>query len=179
MTSVLARTIDGIQDILAICPCCGEIFRLVEGKFIFPQRKPKTCGYLELIAFESRLSAEDERVTSAEARFEERLEDQREDLTEKGRRRAKQKLKKIDPTFSGRNIDPQDVKLIFDPVEYLIFHGLNSEDGVDMVEFVTRVPENKRQEAIVESVDSTVRHGDVEFETLQMKDDGSFEILKA
>jgi hypothetical protein len=47
------------------------------------------------------------------------------------------------------------------------------------VEFVSRSPDSKAREAIVESIDKTVQNGDVEFETLHMKDDGSFEIRKA
>lgn len=177
--NVLLQTIDGIQEILAICPCCGEIFRLVEGKFIFPQKRPKTCEYLELIALEGNLSAEEDRLASAEERFEEKLRAQRQKFVELGRRRAKKKLKKIDPTFSAKGIDPQDVKVIFDPVEYLIFHGLNSEDGVDLVEFVSRTPDSKTKELIVKSIDKTIKNGDVEFETLHMRDDGSFDIRKA
>jgi predicted Holliday junction resolvase-like endonuclease len=151
----------------------------VEGKFVFPQKRPKTCEYLELVTLENRLDAEDERLTSAEERFNSRLENQREQLTEQGRRLAKRKLKKIDPTFSAKDIDPQDVKVIFDPVEYIIFHGLNSGEGVDLVEFVSRTPDSKAQETIVKSIDKTVQNGDIEFETLHMKDDGSFEIRKA
>lgn len=179
MTNALVHAIDGIQEVLAVCPCCGEIFRLVEAKFIFPQRPPRTCEYLDLVALERKLAVQDERLASAEERFNARLEDQREGLIERGRRRAKTKLKKIDPTFSGRDIDPQDVKLIFHPVEYIIFHGLNSERGVDLVEFVSRLPDSKAQEMIVRSIDTTVRGGNVEFETLHMKDDGTFEVRKA
>ncbi|SRR5260370_22236327 len=177
--NVLVQTIDGIQEVLAICPCCGEIFRLVEGKFTFPQERPKRCEYLDLVALEGRVSAEDDRVGSAEERFETKLNAQRKRRIELGRRQAKKKLKKIDPTFSGRGIDPQDVKVLFDPVEYLIFHGLNSEDKLNFVEFVSRSPDSKKQEAIVKSIDKTIRSGNVEFETLHMRDDGSFDIQEA
>lgn len=176
--NILLQTIDGIQEVLAICPCCGEIFRLVEGKFIFPQKRPEACEYLELIALEQKLSDEEDRLTSAEERFKESLRAQREKFVELGRKQAKKKLKKIDPTFSARDIDPQDVKVIFNPVEYLIFHGLNSEEGVDLVEFVSRSPESRAEETIVECIEKTIRDGDVEFETLHMRDDGSFEIRK-
>lgn len=177
--NILVQTIDGIQEVLAICPCCGEIFRLVEAKFIFPQKRPKTCEYWELVALENRVADQEDRLASAEERFSEKLERQREQLIQQGRQLAKRKLKKIDPTFSAKDIDPQDVKVIFDPVEYIIFHGLNSGDGVDFVEFVSRIPDSKAQETIVKSIDKTIRTGDVEFETLHMKDDGSFEIRKA
>lgn len=177
--NVLIQTIDGIQEVLAICPCCGEIFRLVEGKFIFPQKRPKRCMYLDLVSIENELTNEGDRLTSAEMRFAERLEKQREPLREQGRRLAKMKLNKIDPTFSGKGIDPQDVKAIMHPVEYIIFHGLNSEEGVDRVEFVSRSPDSKTQEEVVKSIDITIRNGDVEFETIHIKDDGSFDIRKA
>jgi len=177
--NVLVQTIDGIQEVLAVCPCCGEIFRLVEGKFIFPQSRPQTCEYLDLVALERKVSDEEDRLASAEERFEERLRAHRKRFIELGRRRAKKRLRKIDPTFSGREIDPQDVKVLFDPVEYLIFHGLNSDRGVDFVEFVSRVPTSRSQESIVKSIDKTIRAGDVGFETLHMKDDGSFEVRKA
>ena len=177
--NALIQTVDGIQEVLAICPCCGNIFRLVEGKFIFPKKHPKTCDYHELVARENKLAAEDERLESAEERFKESIKNQKAHLRELGLQEAKRMLKKIDPTFSAKNINPQDVKVIFDPVEYVIFHGLNSEEGVKLVEFISRSPDNKTRESIVESIDMTIRNGDVEFETLRMKDDGSFDIKKA
>jgi predicted Holliday junction resolvase-like endonuclease len=175
----LIQAIDSVQELLAICPCCYEIFRLVEGKFIFPQTRPRSSEYLELVTLESRVDAEEDCLYSAEARFNEGLDKQRRELREMGRRLAKIKLRKIDPIFSARDIDPQDVKAIFHPVEYIIFHGLHSDEGVDFLEFVSRSPESKTQEAIVESIDMTVRNGDIEFETLYMRDDGSFAVRKA
>ena len=94
-------------------------------------------------------------------------------------RQAKRKLRKIDPTFSGSNTDPQDVKVLFDPVEYIVFRGLNSERGVQLVEFVSRSPENRAQEVTVKSIDRTIRNGSIGVETLHMQDDGSFEIRSA
>lgn len=177
--NILIQTIDGIQEVLAICPCCGEIFRLVEGKFVFPKKQLMQCEYLELVSLEKKVDLEDKRLSDAEDRFLIKLKGLKKQLAERGRNQAKQKLKKIDPVFSAKGIDPQDVKAIFDPVEYVIFHGLNSERGVDLVELVSRSPESKPQETIVKAIDKTVRKGNVEFVTLQMKDDGSFDIKKA
>jgi predicted Holliday junction resolvase-like endonuclease len=176
--NTLLQTIDGIQEVLGICPCCGEIFRLVEAKFIFPRKRPRTSEYLGLVTLENNIATECEILALAEAEFDEALEEQREQLREKGRKLAKNKLKQIDPTFSGNNINPQDVKALLHPVEYVIFHGLNTSEGVDIVEFVSRSPRNKLQEQIVTSIDATIRNGDVSFESLHMGDDGSFEIRK-
>jgi predicted Holliday junction resolvase-like endonuclease len=177
--NTLPEAINGLQNVLGICPCCGEIFRLVEGKFIFPQLQPRTCDYLELVGEEQKLAGAQERFQSESDRFEQKVEEQRERWREKGRRRTKRRLKKIDPTFSGNDIDPQDVKAIFHPVEYVIFHGLCSERGVRLVELVSRMPTNRAREVVLKSINDTIRRGDVGFETLHMKDDGTFECVKA
>lgn len=170
----LLETINNLQEVLGICPCCGEMFRLVEAKFIFPRISPKSCEYLDLVALEFLSSGEDARMTAAEERFEEQFEEQKEQLRERARRAVRRRMKKIDPTFTGRNIDPQDVKAIFHPVEYIVFNGLCSGDGVDHVKFISRAPRTREQELLVRSIDDTIQSGNLDFETLHMKDDGSF-----
>lgn len=174
--STLTKTIEGVQEILVICPCCGDIFRLVDGKLVFPKKPPKACEYLSLVGLENKFAREDDLLSSSEFEFDEALNAQRHQLTDQGRKQAKQSLKEIDPIFSGAGVDPQDVKVIFDPVEYVVFHGLASESGVQFIEFISRSPNSKRQEALIESISKTIKNGDVEFETLRMRNDGSFDV---
>ena len=98
---------------------------------------------------------------------------------EKARSVVKLRIKKIDPTFTGRNIDPQDVKAVFHPVEYIVFQGLCSGLGVKELKFISRSPKTKAQEALVRSMDQTVQKGNLEFETLHLQEDGSFIVRKA
>jgi predicted Holliday junction resolvase-like endonuclease len=172
--------IDGIQEILAICPCCGcgKVFRLVEGRFIFPQRPLRLSEYSDLVTLENNLRRREERLQTAEEDFNAEMKEKKEQLAKRGQRQAKRKLKQIDPVFSAGGIDPQDVKVIFDPVEYLIFHGLN-RDNVRLLEFVSRQPNSKCQEATINSIDRVIKNGDVSFETLRLKDDGTFETIPA
>jgi predicted Holliday junction resolvase-like endonuclease len=177
--NALLQTICGLQEVLAICPCCGKLFRLIDAKFLFPEISPKSCDYLELVALEKALGNQNETLSAAEQDFLDKIKEQHERLVRRGRRRAKSKLKKIDPTFSGKNIDPQDVSVIFHPVEYIIFHGLNSSAGAEGLEFLSREPESAHEEVMAKSIEATISKGDVHFETLYMKDDGSFEIEEA
>jgi hypothetical protein len=48
--------------------------------------------------------------------------------------------------FSAKGIDPQDVKVNLDPVQYLIFQGLKAGYRVDLLEFVSRVPSSESQD---------------------------------
>jgi predicted Holliday junction resolvase-like endonuclease len=177
--NVLLQTIDGLQEVLGICPCCGELFRLIEAKFVFPKRLPRPCEFLELLALERHCGDEDARMTAAEERFEQKFADQCEQLREEARIRVKRRMKIIDPTFTARNIDPQDVKAIFHPVEYIVFNGLCSGGGVDHLKFISRTPQTRAQEILVNSMDATVRGGNIEFEILHLKNDGSFAVRKA
>lgn len=174
----LARTIDGLQEILGICPCCGEIFRLVEAKFIFPQRRPRPCEFLDLLAVERKASIQQQQIEDAECRFEEKLESQREELKEQAKALVKKKMRRIDPTFTGRNINPQDVKAIFHPVEYVVFYGLCADDYVKTIRLVSRLPRSKSEQILAESLEATVLKGYVEFETLRLNEDGSFFVHK-
>ena len=65
------------------------------------------------------------------------------------------------------------------PLEFIIFHGHQSEDGCGCVELVSRSPTNKKQETIMKSIQSVVDDGNYQFETLQLKADGSFKITVA
>jgi predicted Holliday junction resolvase-like endonuclease len=177
--NVLIQTIDGIQEILAICPCCGEIFRLVEGKFLFPQKRQRTCDYMQVVSLENEAYAAEDQLLDLEQAFKEDLEKQRSHLQEIGRKQARTRLMTIDPVFSGNDINPQDVKAIMDPVEYIIFHGHKSDDGCGCVELVSRSPIGKKQETITSSIQMAIERGNVEFETLRMKNDGSFDITVA
>jgi len=172
--NALIQTIDGLQELLAVCPCCGEIFRLVEGKFLFPQLRQRESVYTKIVKAEAQLDDEARMLCEEEQALQEHLDEQRSGLRMLGRQNAKNRLKKIDPVFSGQNINPQDVKAIMDPIEYIIFHGHKSDDRCGCIELVSRSPVSKKQEMITKSIRSVVENERVEFETLRMLDDGSF-----
>lgn len=175
----LVEVIDGAQEVLGICPCCGDIFRLVEAKFIFPKRKTRPSEYLDVEELEAQLSAGEVRLSLQEERFEDGLEAKRETLRALGRKQAKQRLRRIDPVFSGRKVDPQDVRVVFDPVEFVVFHGLNAGPDLSHIELVSRVPVTKNEETVADAIGKTIRNGNVDFETLQLDGEGRFRVEKA
>jgi len=181
----LLLIIDEMQGILGICPCCGEIFRLTEAKLSFPQKKlkPSQFGkYLDNLFIieskENKLSKSKERLWEQEEKHALRLKELKEKSINIGRRKAKTELKKIDPHFSGRNIDPQDVKVIFDPVEYIVFNNLNSERPINSIELINREPNSKREENIVNSIRKTITKGNYGFEILQIDKNGNIKQKK-
>ena len=102
---------------------------------------------------------------------------EQEKARRKGQLLAKRRLKEIDPLFSGKGIDPQDVKTIFDPVDFIVFDGMNSEsERIKSIDFVAYEPHNGKQEKILKSIQSTIKKGDIEFNSLRVNREGEVEI---
>lgn len=179
----LLYIINGVQGILGICPCCGEFFRLSDAKIGFSSSSVKKSPYQEYLLEQNRVNKLEKKVDAAETRYynykekqEEKLEHEREKARESGRRKVKSTLKKIDPVFSGNGFNPQDVKVIFDPVEYIVFSRLNSSLPVNGIHFVSHEPTTKRQEKIMEHISKVIDKGNIEFEVIRVKKDGSLGI---
>jgi predicted Holliday junction resolvase-like endonuclease len=167
--------VDEMQGILGICPCCGEIFRLTEARLKFPEMQPRTSDYTDYLRAVAAFSHSEKEILAAEMRLEmleekhiTALDKAKEIARDKGRKKAKNILKKIDPVFSGNDIDPQDVKVLFDPVEFVVFDKLNTQEELKKVEFVNHSPTNKREENIERSLLKIIRNGNYEFSILHV-----------
>lgn len=113
------------------------------------------------------------------SRIEERLDEQEDHIrrrsAELGQRQAKRHLRKIDRRFSGSGLDPQDVKVLFDPVEYVVFDGM-TKGSIKRIAFLAHSPVNRYDEELLRSVDAAVTKGNVEFKTLRVLDDGKIRV---
>jgi predicted Holliday junction resolvase-like endonuclease len=163
MTPLIAKVFEELNQILLICPSCEEVIYLSEAR-------PFLLG--------KQLHSEIDEIRSAELKLEKaetRLNEIEESLrmiaAESGRRAAKRLLKKIDPSFSGAGYDPQDVKVIFDPVTYLVFDGM-TKSKLNEVIFVAAEPRNKQSETLQKSIENVIKGGNYEFKVLQVDESG-------
>ena len=162
------------QYIYGICPCCKEVFKLSECKLRFPSLQKKDDPFFQLKQLEKKVEMESLHLEKYEEKTEKYLELAQKRARRKGQLLAKKQLKKIDPVFSGRNIDPQDVKTIFDPVEFVVFNHMNSESGIIKgIEFVSLDPKTRRKEVAVKSISSVLKKGNIEFKTIRVNKDGT------
>lgn len=152
-----------MKRLYGFCPCCGELFRLSEATLFTADPPPKT-------EFDN-IEDQRRRLKRAIEKFDERKAMIREAAVQKGQREAKKRLKKIVPFFIARRIDPQDVKVIFNPVNYVVFRGLNST-GVKAVELVDSPAETKSHERVHQSIAAALKAGNIEWATLRIEDGG-------
>lgn len=164
MPSSLGRSFSDMSQIAGICPCCGELFYVSEAR-PYHAASNKKSFIDSLRAAELRLEKEEERLQDLEIGL-------REAAATSGLKTAKKLLKKIDPVFSGGGLDPQDVKVMFDPVTYVVFNGL-SRGKVKEVALLAKEPISSDAEKIQTSLRAAVEAGNYEFRIVHVDRDGS------
>lgn len=159
----LVGVLNEMKRIYGICPCCDEPFRLSDATLFTKVAPPKTPF---------------EKIDDAFARLERRIEifeGEEEEMREKARRlgqlAARKRLREIAPFFAGRKIDPQDVKVLFHPVEYVVFRGMQS-DRCASVDFIDHPPNNRERERVQRSLEKAITAGNLEWQTFRIDENG-------
>ncbi len=162
-TPILAAFQD-FQRILVVCPRCGGIHRLSEMKLSY-RAKPKRTWLDELRDRKRRMDL-------AEERFEEQKAELRRRAQEMGRRRLPAMLKKRVPTISRLGYYPQDLKPMFDPVDFVVFDGMTLRESVRRLVLLDGPARDKRRERIQDSIRRVLKHGNYEWRTVRLGSDG-------
>jgi predicted Holliday junction resolvase-like endonuclease len=152
-----------LGNILCVCPQCEELFYLSEARPYLRGQQPRSIV--------DSIRAEEQRLERAEEQLDEIESSLREKAAEAGLRAAKKVLKKIDPLFSGAGYNPHDVKVIFDPVTYVVFHGM----GVGRLREIVLLADPAKSaagERLQRSIGDAVRNGNFEFKTMHVDKEG-------
>lgn len=163
MPSDVIRIFDEFRSIFGICPCCGEVFRLGDASLHAKGKRPST-------EFD-RLGARAQALDRAEERFDAREAQLREIAQARGRQQARRVLRRIDPVFTGHDFEVQDVKVLFDPVQFVVFRGLNGPRFKEIV-FVDGPPRTSTREKTLKSIQTAITRGNCDWLTLRLSEDG-------
>lgn len=163
MSTNVAGLFGELGNVLGVCPECDCLFYLSETRPYLSGMRPRSV-LDALRAAERKLDRVEEELNAAESAL-------REQAAKTGLRTAKRLLKKIDPLFSGAGYDPQDVRVIFNPVTYVVFDGL-ARGSMRKILLLANPPEDKRTENLHRSIDRAIERGDVEFQTLHVDREG-------
>ena len=167
MKSDIIKFFSAQRQIFGICPNSGQFFRLSDCK-LYTRGRPTRDWMDDLEAEDGRIDRYQEKIDAGE-------EEVREASREKGRRRAARIMRKADPLFRPRRLDPDDAKVIFHPVDYLVFKGMKSAPPISKLVFLDRKPETREHRTLQRSIEKTVEKGKYEWLTLRVGDDGKVE----
>lgn len=156
-----------LRQIFGVCPSCEEIFRLSDCK-IFQKSKAEAD-------WKESLDKEITRLENLEEKLIEKIEEAKILARESGRKEADKLIKKIDTIFGPNKLNPNDAKVVFHPVDFLVFNGMNSNKGDSAVKnLVFLDKDGKRGEnAIVQkSIQKAVDSENYEWLTLRVEESG-------
>lgn len=151
------------KQILFICPCCGHVYRLSDAT-IFTKESPLPSDF-------DRLEEAERRFARAVQRFEDREDALRQKAIARGQMAAQKQLRCIAKPFADCEIDPQDVKVIFHPVEFVAFRGMSDGDVAKVV-LIDRPAESKEHEKLQQSVLQAVESGNYAWKLLRIDSEG-------
>jgi predicted Holliday junction resolvase-like endonuclease len=173
----IVDTFQAFSGILVICPCCGELLRVAELSLRYTGKFERTV-LDELRQHERRLERKKETLDRQLDRFDAKEDALRMAAAERGRKRMKRLIRKIDPSMSRLKYDPQDIKVIAHPVDLIVFDGLNSGDSrIKNIIFIAR-SKPKTYRGLRRSVARALEKGKFLWETVQVRVDGTMEVRR-
>jgi hypothetical protein len=121
------------RNIFGVCPCCGELFRLSDCS-VYLRTKP-TKDWMDI------LESEDNRLNLKEEKLDEIEEALRDKARVAGRRTARRAITRIDPIFAPRRLNADEAKVLFHPVDYVVFRGMKDPGTVREIVLLDRKAE--------------------------------------
>jgi predicted Holliday junction resolvase-like endonuclease len=138
------------RHIFGVCPHCTTLFRLVDIQISY--NSEYVPDWLD------RIEKKQEELQGKMDDLESREREMRDKAINKAtQRELPKRLKKIIPSLIDSGFNPQDVKTLFHPVDFVVFDGMNAR-GVDRIVFLDHsdVDGNRRtQQQMIKGVIQT------------------------
>jgi predicted Holliday junction resolvase-like endonuclease len=167
MNADLIKFLSYQRQIFGVCPCCGELFRLSDCK-VYRKDAPITDWKEKL-----------EKQSAALDRFEEKLDEKMEVMREKariaGRKQADKLIKKVDPVFAPLKLNPDDAKVVFHPVDFVVFNGMKGKDLKNLI-ILDSANKSTDLKPLQDSVFNAISKGNYEWLTMNVEVGGKIEI---
>lgn len=134
---------------------------------VYQEAKAPTDWLDKLEKDERRIDLEEERLTEA-------LEELKQAAREKGRNTANRMVKQVDKVFHPQRLNPDDAKVIFHPVDYVVFNGMkdNKTEGLKNILLLDGEKRSTEGKKIQKSIMKAVDKGNYEWITLRVENDG-------
>jgi len=152
------------RNIFGICPRSGELFRLSDCK-VYLKGKPRKDWMDNLDSVGRKLDLADEKLDQKE-------ESMREKARKKGRRLADLAIRRIDSVFTPRHLNPDDAKVIFHPVDYIVFCGMKGDGPIKRIVLLDRIPKSSEHRRVQESIATALDKKRCEWKTIRVHRDG-------
>ncbi|MCZ2460106.1 MAG: hypothetical protein LC128_10850 [Chitinophagales bacterium] len=152
------------RQIFGVCPHSGNLFRLSDCN-IYVKKKPKPDWMQKIQEEQSRLDKASERLDSKEDEIKEKAR-------EAGRKEAIKVVKKIDTIFNPLRLNPDDSKVLFHPVDFIVFNGMKAGKMKNLI-LMDKEKKVAGDKQLQRSIDKVVDKGNYEWITLRIEENGN------
>lgn len=167
MENEIINFYSSLRQIFGVCNSCEEIFRLSDCK-IFQKTKTE-------LDWKESLDKEISRLDNLEEKLLEKIEEAKILARESGRKEADKLIKKIDVIFSPNKLNPNDAKVVFHPVDFLVFNGMNSNKGDSSIKNLVFLDKDKKRGenvTVQKSIEKVIDSENYEWLTLRVEENG-------
>ena len=153
------------RKILCVCPCCGEIVRVSDLRL-------RAKGRITRTWLDEHEKAH-QKLNTEEQNLDEQEEKLRKIAHEKGRKQAAKVISKaICPALRALKLDPFDVKPILNPVDFVVFKGMNSTGTVSDIIMLSRQYDCPHLNAVRKQVENAVSRKKCDFQLAHVEENG-------
>ena len=86
---------------------------------------------------------------------------------------AQLRIRRIDQVFTPRGLNPDNAKVIFHPIDYVVFKGMKSEGPMKEIVFLDRDTRSADRRKIQRSIEKALEQEKYEWLTIRIQDDGT------
>ena len=164
MSVQFVEVFQDFRTILCVCPCCGEIVRVSDLHLRYKDEAPKTW----LDNYESQLRGYEQSL----AEFQEQEKKIRNEAIARGRLRVIERTNMcIDSRLSCLNYDPYDIKSLFNPIDFVVFNGMNHGEELEDIVFLGQ----ESNDNVRKSLRKTIEKEEYDFKIARVSEEGTVE----
>lgn len=151
------------RQIFGVCPHTGNVFRLSDCH-IYVKKKPEPDWLQQIEAAQTKIS-------KAEEKLDEKEETIREKARIAGRSEATKMVRKIDKIFHPLKLNPDDSKVIFHPVDYIVFNGMKTGQMKNLI--LMDKAKGTTDKRLQQSIQKIIEKKNYEWITLRVEENGN------
>lgn len=151
------------RQIFGVCPHTGNVFRLSDCH-IYVKKKPEPDWLQQIEAAQLKIYKAEEKLNKKEEAI-------REKARVAGRKEATKMVRKIDKIFHPLKLNPDDSKVIFHPVDFIVFNGMKSGAIKNLI--LMDKAKGTTDKRLQQSIQKVVEKKNYEWITLRVEENGN------
>lgn len=156
-----------LRQIFTVCPCCDEIHRLSDCK-LYQKSKPP-------VDWKEKIDKEIARLEAMELKLKEKIALAKILAKQSGRKSADKLVKKIGSVFTPLKLNPKDAKVIFHPIDFIVFGGMNDDNTDAPLKHILLLDKSRKSGqflSIQKSIENAIQKKNYEWLTFRVDNDG-------